>query len=140
MNTGIPNLSDRSSGGVSLSKADSTPATKTNESSSRQSTAPASTLLSGNSTPSSIQATQTEAKEKPSLQEVIQLSEKLNESIQSIQRDLNFSVDESLGEIVVTVIDRQTQETIRQIPSEEMLNLSRNIEEVNSLLFDTIKV
>ena len=80
-----------------------------------------------------------EAKDKPSLQEVIELSEKLNENVQRIQRDLNFTVDEHLGEIVVKVIDRGTQEVIRQIPSEEMLSLSRNIEEVNSLLFDQIK-
>lgn len=79
------------------------------------------------------------AKDKPSLQEVIELSEKLNQNIQRIQRDLNFHVDEDLGEIVVKVIDRSTEEVIRQIPSEEMLNLSRNIEEVNSLLFEKIK-
>lgn len=80
-----------------------------------------------------------DAQDKPTLQEVIELSEKLNENVQRIQRDLNFTVDENLGEIVVKVIDRSTQEIIRQIPSEEMLTLSRNIEEVNSLLFDKIK-
>lgn len=109
---------------------------------SKQAPAAVSAPVSSNSSQSvseSGSSKQQEAREKPTLQEVIELSEKLNQNVQRIQRDLNFSVDDSLGDIVVKVIDRHTQEVIRQIPSEEMLTLSRNIEEVNSLLFDKIK-
>ena len=50
--------------------------------------------------------------------------------VQNITRELNFSVDEKLGKTVVTVIDQGTGDVIRQIPSEDMLELSRNLAEI----------
>jgi len=50
---------------------------------------------------------------------------KMNEHVQSLQRNLQFSVDDESGLSVVTVMDRETEEVIRQIPSEEMLALAR---------------
>lgn len=51
----------------------------------------------------------------------------LKEYVQSVQRDMDFSVDDMTGRYVVRVIDSQTQELIRQIPSEEMLAISRDL-------------
>ncbi len=51
----------------------------------------------------------------------------LNAYIQNTQRDMNFSVDEVTGRVVVKVIDSATEEVIRQIPSEEMLAISRHL-------------
>lgn len=50
--------------------------------------------------------------------------------VQNITRELNFSVDEKLGKTVVTVVDQSTGELIRQIPTEDMLELSRNLAEI----------
>ena len=50
--------------------------------------------------------------------------------VQNITRELNFSIDEELGKTVVRVIDENTGDVIRQIPSEDMLQLARNIAEV----------
>ena len=50
--------------------------------------------------------------------------------VQNITRELNFSVDEKLGQTVVTVVDQSTGELIRQIPTEDMLELSRNLAEI----------
>ncbi len=47
--------------------------------------------------------------------------------VQNITRELNFSIDEELDRPVVTVLDEDSGEIIRQIPSEEMLELARNI-------------
>ena len=60
---------------------------------------------------------------------------RLNEFVQSVQRDLEFSIDELSGETVIKVMDSQTEEIIRQIPSEEVLALSRNIETLKGVLF-----
>mgnify|MGYP001544774784 FL=1 len=49
----------------------------------------------------------------------------MNEYIQSTQRDLNFSYDPDSGETVVKVLDRSTQEVIRQIPDEIFLRLAQ---------------
>lgn len=51
----------------------------------------------------------------------------LNAYIQNTQRDVDFSVDNSTGRVVVRVIDSESEEVIRQIPSEEMLAISRHL-------------
>ncbi|MEM9620774.1 MAG: flagellar protein FlaG [Pseudomonadota bacterium] len=61
---------------------------------------------------------------------VEQAVEQLNDYVQSLQRDLRFSVDEKLGRAVVHVVDGNTQEVIRQIPNETALRLARNLKEV----------
>lgn len=47
------------------------------------------------------------------------------EVAQYVRRDLNFSLDEGTGRTVVKVIDSESNEVVRQIPSEEMLVLAR---------------
>ncbi len=51
----------------------------------------------------------------------------LNDYVQSVQRDLEFSLDEGSGATVVRVIDRTTQTVVRQIPSDVALRLARNL-------------
>jgi flagellar protein FlaG len=53
----------------------------------------------------------------------------INDHVQNLQRDLVFTVDDVTGKEVVTVIDRQSEEIIRQIPSEEALVLARRLAE-----------
>ena len=50
--------------------------------------------------------------------------------VQNITRELNFSIDEQLGRTVVTVVDENTGDVIRQIPSEDMLELAKNLAEI----------
>jgi flagellar protein FlaG len=57
--------------------------------------------------------------------------------VQSVQRSLDFSIDESSGEVVVRVTDRDSGELIRQLPSEEALRLSEQLEGLRSLMFET---
>jgi flagellar protein FlaG len=52
--------------------------------------------------------------------------------VQNVQRNLNFSVDEASGQTVVKVIDSDSEEVIRQIPSEEMLTLARHLAEMSN--------
>lgn len=51
----------------------------------------------------------------------------MNDYIQSTQRDLNFSYDAESGETIVKVLDRNTQEVIRQIPNEIFLRLAQQL-------------
>ena len=53
----------------------------------------------------------------------------MNAYIQNTQRDMDFSVDDITGRVVVRVIDSESEEIIRQIPSEEMLAISRHLAE-----------
>ncbi|GGC99222.1 flagellar protein FlaG [Halopseudomonas salina] len=55
--------------------------------------------------------------------------------VQSVQRDINFNVDDSSGRVVINVTEATSGEVIRQIPSEEALRLSESLSEIRSLLF-----
>ncbi|WP_068825954.1 flagellar protein FlaG [Pseudomonas sp. BMS12] len=59
----------------------------------------------------------------------------IQEFVQSVRRDVNFSVDDGSGRIVVKVTDGSSGNVIRQIPSEEALQLAERLEDVRSLLF-----
>lgn len=51
----------------------------------------------------------------------------INEFVQSIQRDLHFTVDEELDQTVIKVMDSGSGELIRQIPEEVVLELARKL-------------
>ncbi len=61
---------------------------------------------------------------------------KLSEYIQTVQRDLQFSVDEESGQTVVKVIDSTTDEVIRQIPPEDVIAFAQALNSVSGLLLD----
>jgi len=53
----------------------------------------------------------------------------INDYVQNLQRNLQFTVDEVTGKDVVTIIDSESKEVIRQLPSEEALELARRLAE-----------
>lgn len=53
----------------------------------------------------------------------------IKDFVQNISRDLEFSVDDQSGRVIVTVLDSETQEVIRQIPPEEAVDLARKLQE-----------
>jgi flagellar protein FlaG len=64
----------------------------------------------------------------------------LNDFVQNVQRDLQFEVDNDLGQTIVRVVDQQTQEVIRQIPDEVALRLAEKLQENEPLTLFNIKV
>lgn len=66
-----------------------------------------------------------------------QALEKLNEIMRDRERDLEFSIDEVTGRTILKVIHAESGEVIRQIPPEELLNITRTfIEGTGSLIND----
>jgi len=59
----------------------------------------------------------------------------IRDFVQMVRRELQFEVDEDSGRTIVTVRDADTDEVIRQIPSEEVLQIAARLEEVNGVLF-----
>ena len=59
--------------------------------------------------------------------------ESLNSYLQTVQRDLQFSVDDASGRTVITVMDRENKEVIRQIPPESVLALADTLREGGEL-------
>ena len=60
--------------------------------------------------------------------------EKIQEFIRETSSDIEFSIDEDSVRTVVKVIDRETEEVIRQIPSQEMLDLAQALDKLQGLL------
>jgi flagellar protein FlaG len=62
-------------------------------------------------------------------EKVTQAVSKLNDFVQNVQRNLQFSVDKESGAMVVKVIDAKSEKVIRQMPTEETLRLARSFAE-----------
>ncbi len=62
---------------------------------------------------------------------------RLNNYVQALRRDLQFRVDENSNRVIVTVVDSESGEVIRQIPSEEVLAAVHNLQQAHGLLVNT---
>ena len=73
---------------------------------------------------------------EPSLtvEEIDYAVEVINDTMTLINRSLNFEVDEDNGRTVIKIIDRETGDLIKQLPSEDMLKLISHMQEMQSLL------
>lgn len=58
----------------------------------------------------------------------------IQKAIEPVARDLQFSIDHDTGKTVVRIVDAATNEVIRQIPSEELLEISRAMGRMQGLL------
>ncbi len=69
--------------------------------------------------------------------EIIRATSEINDVVAKTPHRLHFNLDEDTGRPVVTVIDRETNEVIKQIPAEEVLEISRHLEKMTGLLLKT---
>lgn len=81
-----------------------------------------------------VQAVQ-QAAAVPKLQEVKESVEKINKTVQAMAHNLQFTVDEATQMNVVKVVDVETKDVIRQIPSEEVLAIAKALDKLQGLLF-----
>ncbi len=54
-----------------------------------------------------------------------------NSMLQAVNLNLVFKVDDSTKKVVIKIIDNQTGETVRQIPSEDMLAFIKKMQELD---------
>ncbi|MEL4415837.1 flagellar protein FlaG [Shewanella algae] len=66
-----------------------------------------------------------------------QVAEELSNTMSMMRKGLAFKVDETSGTHVVSVMDVDSGDVIRQIPSEEALELAAKLSEVAGLLMKT---
>lgn len=71
-----------------------------------------------------------------STEEVKEMVESFQEMSETIQTKLSFSVDEENNKVVVKIFDKESDELIRQFPSEEMLALQGKMSDLAGFLFD----
>lgn len=62
--------------------------------------------------------------------------QEIEKFVQSVKRNLEFSIDEHSGKVIVKVIASETGEVVRQIPSAEALKLADSLANASHVLFD----
>ncbi len=68
--------------------------------------------------------------------ELKQAIERMNQQAIKDGRKLNFAMDEVTDQMVITVRKAETGEVIRQIPSEAVLRVAHNMEQLKGLVHD----
>ena len=71
---------------------------------------------------------------KPSADAVAKAAKDIQNFVKDMGRNLNFSVDEVTGYNVVRVVNPETNELIRQLPSEELLKIARSMKDLGNVL------
>lgn len=69
--------------------------------------------------------------------EVVEIVQKANNALMHSDANLKFVLDKESGERIVQVVDRETDEVLRQIPSVEMLKIAKAIEKMQGVLVST---
>jgi flagellar protein FlaG len=71
---------------------------------------------------------------QPTREVVAKAAEQIQSFVSSMGRNLSFSVDPSTGYHVVTVVNPENGEIIRQLPSEELLKIAQTLGNLNNAL------
>ncbi|WP_139547174.1 FlaG family protein [Helicobacter pylori] len=64
------------------------------------------------------------------------LSERLNEEMKRIGTDINFSYNDTIKGLVVSVKDANGDKVLREIPSKEAVELMQRMHDVIGIIFD----
>ena len=67
-------------------------------------------------------------------QHITQALHSINEVLKARSPDLEFSVDSDSHRSVVKVVDKNTQEVIRQMPTKEALEIAKALDRLQSML------
>lgn len=68
-----------------------------------------------------------QGEEEANTSNLTEVASKINELFQAESRSLQFTVDDESGRSVIKVVDIKTGEQIKQIPAEELLEISRRL-------------
>ncbi len=69
-----------------------------------------------------------------SRQDIDEMVDALKDLTETLQTTLNFSVDEGTNNIVVKIIEKDTDKVIRQIPPDEILELQEKMQDLTGFL------
>lgn len=99
-----------------------------------------SVVQSPQATTAASKAEKLQARSEKQRDELNDAVSQLNDFVQNVQRDLQFEVDNEMGQTIVKVVDQSTQEVIRQIPDEVAMRLAEKLQQDEPLTLFNIKV
>ena len=73
---------------------------------------------------------------EPTEEEVRKSAERVSEAVSRLNRGIRFEIDDSTHTIITKLIDKNTNEVIRQIPSEEVLEIAQRLRQNNGVLLN----
>lgn len=83
-----------------------------------------------------VQSSEEQQATKMSRDEVEEMVEGLKDLTQTLQTKLNFSINESTNDVVVKILEKDTDKIIKQFPPEELLELQEKMLDLTGFLFD----
>ena len=93
--------------------------------------------IQAEATPKQSEKTEETLAPKLTREETEELVEALEDLAETIQTKLNFSINEPTNDIVVKIMDKDTDTIIKQFPAEELLELQEKMIDLAGFLFNT---
>lgn len=69
--------------------------------------------------------------------QLLDLAKELNKEMESINTDLMFDYDDSISSLVLTIKQKESGKVIRQIPTDEAMELMKKMRDIVSVILDT---
>jgi flagellar protein FlaG len=85
--------------------------------------------------PAPSQAAAPAEKREPKPEEVKAAVKDIQEFVNTVTTDVRFSVDKDTGRMIVSVVDSKTNQIVRQIPTEDIMKIAKNIDRMQGLIF-----
>jgi flagellar protein FlaG len=79
---------------------------------------------------------QTPAAPPVEVRKIESVTKQIDSFLRSMNKSLQFRVDESTGRTIVSICDAETGEVIRQVPGDEALRIAQNLENRLSGMLD----
>lgn len=70
----------------------------------------------------------------PNMRELEHAVEHINKTVKALSPSLEFSLDKDSNRTVLKIVDNQTKEVIRQVPSEEALEIAKALDKLQGLI------
>ena len=80
---------------------------------------------------------QTKVSEALSVENVERAIESVNTALKNANNSLRFQVDAAVRQPIISVVEKDTGKVLRQYPSEEVVRISKNIDSLRGVLFDS---
>jgi len=68
--------------------------------------------------------------------DLAKILEEVNDALKTLNIKRGYKFDKDLNRTIVSVIDTETDEIVKQIPTEDAIRLAKNINEVIGLFYD----
>ena len=99
--------------------------------------AAAAAVAAGRSSPSTVEPNSDTALTLEAMRESFRESvEAANERLSSRGTSISMAIDKATDTVIVQIKDQQSGDTVRQIPSQQALQISRNIERLTGIMID----